>query len=1201
MKTKKLFIGLFALIFSIFTCIFGLSAMKVNAAEPNEQESFSVVTLEGFNPSVYRTYNYMGAKLEFNSGMDRFFLKPADDPASVTTLVLPAYVNGKTVAYANFDLAGYTNLDTLIMFDSGYFCRTVLNTMHVTDLYLGCNLGINDGITGLTADNVHYVGTFDNQYYLSGQSVATKLLALNANHYYYYDWSSIYFDDYAEDFETNYNLTFEKKLASECRFTEESFYLTPNYSVSYTEGGITYVRSCGSSGYPSYLETSEFGSKMIEVDDRIRTLKVNSSVNTSLITGMTFDYAIVINQNCNSLTGINANTFIVGSNNGYFDASITADAVYLTDECNSYMKISTIRGTGSNINKFYIPRDQAEKFSKISDTFPTKVELYDTLPTVDFKFTDNTGEHTYKTRTFSANIDYCLRNLDILSFYGEPVTENDYLEDKFDLYDLAVAPELQTYTVTFDTNELVEVESIKVKTLENLPSPTVSNYTFDGWYTDRALTTPVVEGTELEAAITLYGKFIHDKYTLRFNTIGVTENPESVLTDFIEELPRLFTADQKVEGWYYDNQFTQKANIGDELTQNVVVYAKWIDLSYEVIFDTNELVVVPSINVLRLPALPTPVANGYEFNGWYHDVEFTRPARANDTLTNDTVLYAKWTEIIHTVTFDCRGKAEVASIECGVLRDLPAPTNASYIFDGWFYDQAYTNEAHNGDVINNDTTLYAKWDELSYEITFNTRGICTLDNVRMLTIRNLPQPNVNGYRFDGWFYDQAYTNAVQNGDVLTQDITLYAKWSIANGGYYIAEPIGIYSSSNIDAKRLISKCEAGLVFLGDVDVTDQASFSYAYSGSLDNKSNYTFTLIASIDGYTLTKALQVKIDNSLGNVGIMVGVDGNIYCGFNFQDYSNFDEITRILTNFIKTKMNIANPNVQMPSVTRLSTEVYEGSFNGGAIYALSSGVNLRYSSPTKAVDESDAKLGYTACDRFVITEDFDIYEAIREIAPYILKKDGVLVEDYTVEITVSDKSVSLIYKVGENQVKMHGITYSIIESKYSYIAGFNTDYTDSVLLINKTDEDIDFNEIYKEALKKGYSYINNLEPSYDLPLNKEASEVYIDTIMRGNGSYYESNMTVHVVDRDEANAKGQEMITMKDSKGEEVVYVPVEKTPETIKEKVDGWMNSLKEKMESNKALKVSMIAIGSVFGILLVYGAFLLIRKFSKWLKRR
>ena len=329
-----------------------------------------------------------------------------------------------------------------------------------------------------------------------------------------------------------------------------------------------------------------------------------------------------------------------------------------------------------------------------------------------------------------------------------------------------------------------------------------------------------------------------------------------------------------------------------------------------------------------------------------------------------------------------------------------------------------------------------------------------------------------------------------------------------------------------------------------------------------------------------------------------MGADGNIYCGFNVDDYNNFDEITRILTNFIKTKMNIANPNVRMPEVSRLLTDVYEGSFNGGAIYALSSGVNLRYSSPTKAVDETDAKEGYTSCDKFVITKDFDIYEAVREIAPYILKKDGELVKDYKIEITVGKSSISLTYKVNDKDIKSHSISYQVIESQYSYIAGFSTDYTTSVLLINKTNEDFNINDIYKEALKKGYNYVNNLEVDYELSLKEEGTKTFTDNIMRGNGSYYESEMTVYVVDPVKANTKGQEMIVMKDASGEEVVYVV---PTQTITEKVEGWMNSLKEKMEESKPLKASMIAIGSILGIIFIYALYLIIRKFTKWLKRR
>ena len=40
--------------------------------------------------------------------------------------------------------------------------------------------------------------------------------------------------------------------------------------------------------------------------------------------------------------------------------------------------------------------------------------------------------------------------------------------------------------------------------------------------------------------------------------------------------------------------------------------------------------------------LPTPTREGYEFVGWYYDQSFTKEAKANDELTRDVTLYAKW-------------------------------------------------------------------------------------------------------------------------------------------------------------------------------------------------------------------------------------------------------------------------------------------------------------------------------------------------------------------------------------------------------------------------------------------------------------------------------------------------------------------------------------------------------------------------------
>ena len=1161
-------------------------------SEVQTQESFSVFNSVS-NPNT--TFEYMGAKYSYMSYNDRYYLEPATNPESVDTLLLPDKMNGKGVAYAQFDLSGYTNLKTLIMFDDGFYCKEVLTTMHLENLYLPVNLNINNSVVGLTADNVYYVGTFDNNY-LSGASYVTKMQGLNASHYYYYDWSSIYFDAKAESLRQD-GINFEKLPASSCRWTEESFHLIPDFSVTFNKAGGLYVHSYTGSGCPGFATVEEFPATLIEVDSRIKTTKLYGQIPNN--SNYHFDLVDARNISSSALGNVSGDIVVAESNNSIISFYGTAGSLYLVADQNN-TTITAINGRANDITKIYIPNNNRAPFQKVIDDYGTKVEYYDTLPTMDFVFTDNDGENIYKTRSFDADIDYCLRNIDILSFHAETITPNDYLEDKFAIYDLEISPELQTYTVSFDCGTLTEVESMKLKTLENLPTPNVVHYDFIGWYMDRNFTTPVVEGASLEGTTTLYGKFEHIKYNLRFNTIGVLSNPETIQVDFIgdNDLPSLFTDTQRVTGWYYDNGLTNKAKVGDELTDTTTLYAKWEDLSYVVTFDTNGLAEVESLNVLRLPQLPTPTIAGFEFQGWYYDAELTRPAAMNDALTNDVTLYAKLNEITHTVTFDSRGKAEVASIECGRLRELPEPTAQGFTFAGWFYDQAYTSEAHNGDVVEQDITLYAKWDDQSYLITFNTNGKGTVDSVRMLTVNNLPQPKASGFKFEGWYYDQELTNKVNNGDNLTQNVTLYAKWMVENNGFYIAEPVGIYTSSQIDGKRLISKTEGGLIFKDGVDYTDQASISYAYNSGLDNTRDYAFTLIASIQGNTLTKSLNVKIDNTLGGLGIMIGQDGNIYCGFNYQDYKNLNEVKDILNTFIKNKMSITNPNVQVSNVEYLQTKVYEGTFAGGNIYILASGVNLRYSSATTTVDESLSKQGYTACDRFFITKDMNVEEAIREIVPYILKKDGVLVNDYKVDIKLGNGTVTLKYVVNDNQVKYHSLSYTVIDSKYSYIAGFNTDYHDSVLLVHKTNDDINFNELYKEVLKKGYSYINTLEPEYTVSLKEESTKVFTDTIMRGNGSYYESTLTLQVVDKVKANKAGQDIITMKDAEGNVVEYTEPEKS---ISDTVNGWVDSFKEKVESNKALKVTMISLGSILGIILIYAAYLLIRKFTKWLKRR
>ena len=503
--------------------------------------------------------------------------------------------------------------------------------------------------------------------------------------------------------------------------------------------------------------------------------------------------------------------------------------------------------------------------------------------------------------------------------------------------------------------------------------------------------------------------------------------------------------------------------------------------------------------------------------------------------------------------------------------------------------------------------------ETTYRIWFDLADHGYIAAQYLKDASKLPEPFVIGYTFEGWYYDKAYTNKVNSTDTFTKDKTIYAKYVKDEEDVEVVEtpteneehtfevrtPKGIYSSSEMDAKRFISKLEYGLVFYDGKDVTKDASFATGYSQRNDNKSNYEFTLMASYKGQTKSIRLNVNIDNTLGNLAYMVDNSNNVYVGFNCQDYDNLDNIETSVSTFISSKLGFSNPNVDLPSSKYLETKTYVDSYSQGNLYILCSGVNLKYSSSTTTVDETNEKQGYTTLDNITITKNMDIYEALREISPYILRKDGKEVEKYLVEFKVTDKIITFTYKVGEEEVKSHVITYKIVDSDYSYIIGNGT-YHEAVLLMNKTKDDLNFNDIYKEALKNSYHYINNLETDYKLDLSKESETEYKDTIQRGNGSYYESNMKVVIADSDKANTKGLEYSKIFDKENNEITYTP-KTTGEKIKETVDTWVNDFKDKMENNKVFKISMITVSSILGIIILYGAFVLIRKLVKWLKRR
>ena len=129
------------------------------------------------------------------------------------------------------------------------------------------------------------------------------------------------------------------------------------------------------------------------------------------------------------------------------------------------------------------------------------------------------------------------------------------------------------------------------------------------------------------------------------------------------------------------------------------------------------------------------------------------------------------------------------------IKDQPVvlvePSCPGFEFKGWFIDDARNNEVTTIDsTFEGDITLYAKWYEMTYNISYVltdgqadlsdsdiTNNNRTSRKASETTYLYAPMCNTPDYTFAGWYEDIAYTREVKNIDAYTcEDVTLYAKW-----------------------------------------------------------------------------------------------------------------------------------------------------------------------------------------------------------------------------------------------------------------------------------------------------------------------------------------------------------------------------------------------------------------------------------------
>lgn len=173
----------------------------------------------------------------------------------------------------------------------------------------------------------------------------------------------------------------------------------------------------------------------------------------------------------------------------------------------------------------------------------------------------------------------------------------------------------------------------------------------------------------------------------------------------------------------------------------------------------------------------------------------------------------------------------------------------TYIFKGWYKDKGLTEEwDFDNDVIEGDTTIYAKWDKQTrayFYVTFTAaEGYESAANIpekqKLYEDENLvkpsKKPSVKNKVFKGWYTDEKDTSTEYKswGKPITKDLTLYAQFEEKsytvvfhmNGGGFTGSYNG---TSYTDTASLKTKITAGKGIASSDYPQNSSSASFKYS------------------------------------------------------------------------------------------------------------------------------------------------------------------------------------------------------------------------------------------------------------------------------------------------------------------------------------------------------------------------------------
>ena len=336
------------------------------------------------------------------------------------------------------------------------------------------------------------------------------------------------------------------------------------------------------------------------------------------------------------------------------------------------------------------------------------------------------------------------------------------------------------------------VQIDKGKTVGDVTIPTKSGYTFNGWYSDAELNTPLSNDTVLTDGMQLYSKWtedvippVEDKITIIVDGSNVQIDKGKTVGDVTIPTKSGYT----FSGWYSDAGLSSALSNDTILTDGMHLYPKWTENvvpTYDhVITYKDGSSILKTQNVNNTVNGPVDVIisyvatkDGHTFKGWSVSNDSTSADYQNgdkvSVPVDGLILYAVWEKNVVNVTVD--GVSKTFN-EGSKVSDIVKPSRPGFEFKGWFSNEGLTDPVNDDTVLTNGMKLYSKMDEI---VVPEDKVVVFIDGNNVLMdkgkkVSDIEKPSNESYTFDGWYSDDKFTMKVSEDTELKDKMILNSK------------------------------------------------------------------------------------------------------------------------------------------------------------------------------------------------------------------------------------------------------------------------------------------------------------------------------------------------------------------------------------------------------------------------------------------